>query len=103
MSKPADWADKYKQTGLKPEGLRQAYDGDPTGAMGLMEHRIASRHLTVTNATPHKIHFSLEVGEVWDWEMMHPSTSHTFPTRRRLPFACSSFTSRSTTTSMPRI
>ena len=90
----ADWADKYKQTGLKPEGLRQAYDGDPTGAMGLMEHRIASRHLTVTNATPHKIHFSLEVGEVWDWEMMHPSTSHTFPTRRRLPFACSSFTSK---------
>ena len=62
--------------------------------MGLMEHRIASRHLTVTNATPHKIHFSLEVGEVWDWEMMHPSTSHTFPTRRRLPFACSSFTSK---------
>ena len=94
MSKPADWADKYKQTGLKPEGLRQAYDGDPTGAMGLMEHRIASRHLTVTNATPHKIHFSLEVGEVWDWEMMHPSTSHTFPTRRRMPFACSSFTSK---------
>ena len=94
VSKPADWADKYKQTGLKPEGLRQAYDGDPTGAMGLMEHRIASRHLTVTNATPHKIHFSLEVGEVWDWEMMHPSTSHTFPTRRRMPFACSSFTSK---------
>ena len=26
--------------------------------------------------------------------MMHPSTSHTFQTRRRLPFACSSFTSK---------
>jgi len=89
-----DFGDQYQETGLKPEGLRQVYDGDPTGAMGLMEHRIAARHLTVTNTTPNKIHFSLEVGEVWDWEMLHPSTSHTFPTRRRAAFACCSFTSK---------
>ena len=99
-SKSADEGDIQPPDPLKPQRLRDAYENAPF-------------HVTLTNMTLKKIHISVEVGDSraaaparaalpvtrpspprarrWDWLMLFPSCSHKFPSRRKNPYVCCSY------------